>query len=35
MLGDNAAYSKDSRYPEVGAIAESQIYGRVSTWQRP
>lgn len=35
MLGDNAAYSKDSRYPEVGVVDESQIYGRVSTWQRP
>lgn len=29
MLGDNQKESKDSRYPEVGLIQESQIYGWV------
>lgn len=29
MLGDNVEQSKDSRYPEVGLIDESQIYGKI------
>ena len=29
LLGDNIAESKDSRYPEVGLISDTQIYGRV------
>lgn len=35
MLGDNTAQSRDSRYPEVGVVAESEIYGRVATWADP
>lgn len=30
LLGDNTAESKDSRYPEVGVIPESKIYGRIA-----
>ena len=29
LLGDNLEESRDSRYPEVGEISESQIYGWV------
>lgn len=29
LLGDNTQESKDSRYPEVGIVVESQIYGCV------
>lgn len=31
LLGDNTPESKDSRYPEVGMVPESQIYGRVAS----
>ena len=31
LIGDNIALSKDSRYPEVGIVTESQFYGRVAT----
>ena len=30
FLGDNTAESRDSRYPEVGLVQESQIYGRIA-----
>ena len=33
LLGDNLEESKDSRYPEVGLIPESQIYGRVGLFR--
>lgn len=29
LLGDNTEVSKDSRYPEVGLVRESCIYGRI------
>lgn len=35
LLGDNMELSKDSRYPEVGIVIESQIYGRIETLHRP
>ena len=31
LLGDNIELSKDSRYPEVGIVTESQFYGRIIT----
>lgn len=29
LLGDNISKSKDSRYPEIGVVSESDIYGRI------
>lgn len=29
VLGDNAAESKDSRYPEVGLVMEADIFGKI------
>ena len=31
LFGDNTSESKDSRYPEVGIISESHIFGKICT----
>ena len=33
LLGDNAAESKDSRYPDVGIVSKTSIYGEVCKLQ--